>query len=315
MRKIIGLFLLCLCASAGAFDLQGHRGARGLFPENTLGGFERTLALGVHTLELDLALTADDVPVVSHDPALHPDITRDASGQWLAAPGPVIRQMDLSQLTAYDVGRLRPGSAYANTYPQQQALDGERIPTLDAVLERFKPSGVRFNIEIKTFPDRPALTADVERFVRAVLAVVDRHQLRPRVTVQGFDWRVPARVRELASDIATAQLTIERGRNNNVASTDWTDGRRRADHASTPAMVKAAGHPVWSPFHQDLSAALVREAQGLGLQVIPWTVNEAPDMERLIGWGVDGLITDYPDRLREVMARRGMPLPPGTATR
>ncbi len=114
----------------GLFDLQGHRGARGLWPENTLGGFERALALGVSTLELDCAMTRDGVVVVSHDPELNPDHTRDAAGRFLARPGPVICSVDYAELARYDVGRIRPGSAYERAHPQQQALDGERIPRL-----------------------------------------------------------------------------------------------------------------------------------------------------------------------------------------
>lgn len=309
MKNTFILSLALLCGAASAFDLQGHRGARGLAPENTLGAFAQALAVGVNTLELDVALTADNVPVVMHDPALNGDIARDASGQWLGRTGPLVRSLKVTDLATYDVGRLRPGSGYAGNFAQQIAMDGERIPTLDVVFDRFKASGVGFNVEIKTFPNRPDDTADLDTFVRAVLAVVDRHQLRSRVTLQSFDWRVLPKVRALAPDVTTVQLTIERGRNNNVTALDWTGGLKRDDHASTPAMVKAAGSAVWSPFFRDLSEASVREAQRLGLKVIPWTVNEPADMDRLLGWRVDGIITDYPDRLRAVMGQRGMPLP------
>jgi glycerophosphoryl diester phosphodiesterase len=309
MKHTLLLSLALLCGGAFAFDLQGHRGARGLAPENTLGGFARALAVGVNTLELDVALTADHVPVVMHDPALNGDIARDATGQWLGRTGALVRSMKAADLAVYDVGRLRPGSGYAGTFAQQVAMDGERIPTLDTVFERFKGSGAGFNVEIKSFPNRPDDTVDIDTFVRAVLAVVDRHQLRAKVTIQSFDWRVLPRVRALAPDVVTVQLTIERGRNNNVTAPDWTGGLKRDDHTSTPAMVKSAGSAVWSPFFQDLTEASTREAQALGLKVIPWTVNEPADMDRMLGWKVDGLITDYPDRLRTVMGQRGLPLP------
>jgi len=111
-----------------AIDLQGHRGARGLFPENTLAGFSSALAIGIDSFELDVAVTADGVPVVSHDPALNPDLVRGPDGDWLAAPGPLIRSLRLAELAAYDVGRIRPGSAYASQFPDQTAYDGARIP-------------------------------------------------------------------------------------------------------------------------------------------------------------------------------------------
>ena len=103
-----------------AFDLQAHRGCRGLLPENTLAGFEHALRLGVTTLELDIAITADGVPVISHDPALNPAITRDAKGQWLTERGPLIRSLSLAQVQSYDVGRINPSSRYARDFPNQE---------------------------------------------------------------------------------------------------------------------------------------------------------------------------------------------------
>src|SRR6185503_9371643 len=122
--------LLGLAAPANAFDLQGHRGARGLAPENTIEGFALALSIGVTTLELDLAMTKDDVLVVSHDRRLNPDHTRGPDGKFLDGEGPAIRSMTLAELQRYDVGRLKPGTAYARSFPEQRAVDGARIPTL-----------------------------------------------------------------------------------------------------------------------------------------------------------------------------------------
>ena len=151
---LIGAALLGIAAAASAadFDLQGHRGTRGHLPENTIAAFEKALAIGVTTLEMDAAITADGVVVVSHDPALNPAITRDAGGQWLKGRGPLIRHLTLAQLQAYDVGRIDPESDYARQFPAQQGRDGERLPTLAAVFARVKALGadhVRFDIETK----------------------------------------------------------------------------------------------------------------------------------------------------------------------
>src|SRR6187455_2223883 len=124
-------FLICaalaaFAATAGAapeFDLQGHRGTRGNAPENTIAAFEKALAIGVSTLEMDAAITADGVVVVSHDPALNPALTREAGGQWLKGRGPLIRSLSHAQLQAYDVGRIDPASDYAKQFPTQQAKD------------------------------------------------------------------------------------------------------------------------------------------------------------------------------------------------
>lgn len=296
MKPAAALLALLLAAlPAAAFDLQGHRGARGLAPENTLAAFRTALALGVDTLELDLMFTADGVPVVSHDPALNPDLTRDAAGRWLESPGPLIRSLTLAQLQAFDVGRARPGSRVAQDFPDQRPADGERVPRLAEVLALASPA-TRFNIELKRDPTRPERYAEPAAMVEGLLAAVQAAGVAGRVTVQSFDWGVLQRWQQRAPAIPTAYLSIQRPSMNNVDSPDWTAGFSLAAQGSVPRMVKAAGGRVWSPFFRDLTEAQVREAQGLGLQVIPWTVNDPADMARLLAWKVDGLISDHPDR-------------------
>lgn len=316
--------LMAALAIAGAapclaFDLQGHRGARGLAPENTMPAFERALEIGVTTLELDVGVTADGVVVVLHDPFLNPAITRDAAGQWLpGGQGPLVRSLTLAQVQAHDVGRIRPDTAYARTFQAQEGRDGVRVPTLAAVFERVKSLAadhVRFNIETKLNPLRPQETVTPEAMTRAVLRVVADAGMAQRVAIQSFDWRSLQLVRQLAPSIPTVHLTIQTANNDNVRDGAWTAGLRIGDHGSVPRLVQAAGGRIWSPNQGALTEALVREAHSLGLQVVPWTVNEPADMERLIAWGVDGLISDYPDRLRAVLAARGMPLPPPVPAR
>ena len=188
-----------------AIDLQGHRGARGLFPENTLAGFAAALAIGVDSFELDVALTADGVPVVSHDAALNPDIARGPDGTWLTTRGTLIRTLRLAELAAYDVGRIRPGSAYAAQFPDQAPRDGARIPTLAEVLA-VDPA-VRFNIEMKTFPDHPDWTVGPTAMAEAVIAVAEAAGAIGRINVESFDWRGPRHVRRLRPDLPLAWLT------------------------------------------------------------------------------------------------------------
>lgn len=306
-------------SAAAGFDLQAHRGGRGLLPESTLAAFENAMRLGVTTLETDLAITADEVPVLSHNPALNPDITRDASGRWLAAPGPLIRSLTLAQLAAYDVGRIDPSSRYARGFERQQARDGQRIPTLADLFKLARQLGaeqVQFSLETKIDPRAPQATPAPRPFVETLLRVVGEHGMAPRTMVQSFDWRTLALVHRLQPGLRTVYLSAEFPGFDTVRDGIWTDGHRLQDHGgSVPRLVRAAAGgsagAIWSPAHDSLSAGKVREAQALDLQVIPWTVNDTAAMQRLIDWGVDGLITDYPDRLREVMAARAMPLPAG----
>jgi glycerophosphoryl diester phosphodiesterase len=306
----------CSAPSLGAmhdFDLQAHRGGRALAPENTLAAFDNAMDIGVSTLELDIGLTADGVVVISHDTVLNPDHTRDANGAFLAAKGPAIRALTFSQLQAYDVGRIDPATAYGKQFALQVPRDGERIPTLAALFDRVRARNatqVRFNIETKLDPTRPDETAPPDPMVRALLTEIDKAGVGPRVTVQSFDWRTLALVGQWAPQLQRAYLTTGR----TLRDPRWTSGLRLEDFGSAPRLLKAAagtspGKVIWSPAFNDLTAAQVQEAQALGLQVVPWTVNQRADMARLMDWQVDGIITDDPALLRDLMRERRMPLP------
>ena len=303
-------------ASPGArrIDLQGHRGARWHRPENTLPAFDYALAQGVTTLELDLAVTRDEVLVISHDPALNPDLTRDAQGQFLASMGPNIIGLSWQELQAYDVGRIRPGSRYAGLFPEQQALDGTRIPRLRDLFARVKAAGnttVQFAIETKITPQRPEQTPSPERFVDLLLKEVDDAGMVSRVQVQSFDWRTLRRVQQRRPGMPTSYLTAQLDALDNLQirsgrDSAWTAGFQHREHGSVPRMVKAAGGTHWSSFWRELDAAQVREAQSLGLKVLAWTVNDRDAMNRLLDMGVDGLITDRPDLGAQVLRERGL---------
>jgi glycerophosphoryl diester phosphodiesterase len=317
MRTFAVLLLPLLTASSFAFDLEGHRGTRGLAPENTLAAFRRALEIGVTTIETDMGVTKDDVVVISHDPFLNPDIVRGPYGHWLASPGPPIRMLTFAELLRYDIGRINPMSQYARQFPDQHAVDGERFPKLSELFDLAKVSGkpVRFNIETKITPTSGSNTPDPATFARLVIAVVREANVVDRVTVQSFDWRTLVEVKRIAPEIETACLTIQTENDDTVSSPDggpspWHAGFALRDHGgSLPATAKAAGCGVWSMFWRNLSSKELADAHALGLKVLPWTVNDRPDMRRLIELGVDGIITDYPDRLREVMAEKKMALP------
>jgi glycerophosphoryl diester phosphodiesterase len=311
---------LAVALPATAVDLQGHRGTRGLAPENTLAAFRKAIEIGVTTLETDLALTADDVLVLVHDPRLSRALTRSGDGRWLADDGAPIRALSAADVRAYDVGRLDPSHPDAKSWPEQAPADGERIPTLAELFalarDARSPGGrpVRFNIETKLTPTNAVPTASAEEFARAIVREVRSAGMTERVTVQSFDWRTLRALKRIAPEIRTACLTVE-GRTLNTVREDasgaspWHDGLKRADHGgSLPRTAQAAGCAAWVPLWRNLTRDLVAEAHALGLAVFAWTVNEPSDIERTLDLGVDGIITDYPDRARKIFARRGVPV-------
>jgi glycerophosphoryl diester phosphodiesterase len=316
MRAIGSAFIALAWGSfaAAAFDLQGHRGTRGYMPENTLPAFKKAIEIGVTTIETDLALTSDGYLVLSHNPVLNADLTRDEIGNWLKAPGPAIRSLTLKELQRYDVGRLKPGTRYAEDWPQQSAIDETRIPTLAALFAIGETATyrLRYNIETKLSPDKPSETPDPETFAAAVVQAIRALGLSERVTVQSFDWRTLVATKRLAPEIATVCLTIDTARTSTVRPRDgkpspWLAGIDPAAHeGSIPKTVRSAGCSTWSPFWRNITVPLVAEAQGLGLKVIPWTVNDPADMANVIDMKIDGLITDYPDRARKALAGKGI---------
>jgi len=315
-RRCMVLLLMAVASTAAAFDLQGHRGARGLAPENSLAGFERALQLGVTTLELDVAITRDDVVVVHHDLALNPDITRDAKGRWLDAPSAPIQTMDWAHLQSFDIGRIKPGTRYAAQFSRQEPIDGTRVPRLADLFDLVKRGGherVRFAIETKINPQLPDATLPPEPFAAMVVDEIRRAGMLQRVQIMSFDWRTLQVVQRIAPEIPTVYLTAQQRWLDNIGTlkgedSAWTAGIQIREHGSIPKMIKAAGGQYWSVHFGDIDAGKVRQARELGLKVLVWTVNDAPTMQRMLDLGIDGLITDRPDIAREVLRERRIEL-------
>ncbi len=298
-------------------EIHAHRGGRGVMPENTLAAFAHALAVGVSALELDVGVSADGVVVVHHDRRLNPDIARDLSGQWVTQNGPSVFGLRFAELGAFDVGRLKPDTAYALEFPHQRAVDGQAIPCLEQVVDFLHRCGaerVGLNVELKLSPLEPDATLEQEQFVQRVVEVLQSTDVTSRSAIQSFDWRPLQYVQRAAPAIATGYLSCQQpffdtlGPDPAVASL-WHAGYRLCDHGhSLPAMVKAAGGSYWCPCFRDLDGQQLAEAHALGLGVKVWTVNEIEDARRLVAMGVDALITDYPGRMRELFLELGLPV-------
>ena len=282
----------------------GHRGARGVIPENTLDGFAFCRAIGVTAIEFDVHVSAEGVPVVTHDPRPNPALVRDADGLWLDAPQPLICETPLARLKAWDVGALRPGSAYGARYPDQAVLGLCRIPTLAEVMEASPPE-TRLVIEIKSDPSDPVQAEAALTCARAVCALLEGHPLAAGAVIQSFDWRVLALAREVSPALTRAHLTYADPRDATTATvypgSPWLTGPFLDD---TAAMVAGQGGQIWASWHGTLDAAGMAQARAAGLQVFVWTVNDPADIARMIDLGVDGIITDYPGRVQRMLAAR-----------
>ncbi len=209
----------------------------------------------------------------------------------MPGPGPLIRSLTEAELAVYDVGRLRPGSDYSASFPDQQPIDGARIPRLADVLAL--PGAPRLTVELKTFPDHPEWTADPVTMATATLAVLDGAGATARAMLESFDWRCLHFLRRARPDVRLGWLTRA---SLGPATRLWWDGCEPADYGgSVPRAVAAQGGTTWLPEWCDLTRDQVEEAHDLGMRVVAWTVNQVADAGRLASWGVDGLISDRPD--------------------
>jgi glycerophosphoryl diester phosphodiesterase len=321
MRFGVLFMTLALSAPAMALDLQGHRGTRGLAPENTIPAFAMALSLGVTTLEFDTAVTKDGVVVIAHDRRLNHEITKGPDGRYIAVPTPVIRTLTLAEFKSYDVGAIDPETRYAKTFAEQKAMPGTTMPTLAefaALVRRSGNATVRFNVETKLSPLVPDEALDPEAFATTLVAALRAEGLAARATIQSFDWRTLKVVQRIAPEMQTSCLTLARGNNDNVqvgkpGASPWLAGLDVDDFGgSVPRTVKAAGCRIWSPFFRDVTPEAMAEAHANGLTVAVWTVNEPAEMKQMIEFGADAIITDYPNRLRAVIAEKGLALPQPT---
>jgi glycerophosphoryl diester phosphodiesterase len=263
------VFAFCLMTvnAAPRILVHGHRGARAIYPENTIPAFEYAIKIGADVLEMDVAVTKDNVLVISHDPHINPEICKGPH------PGVAIHELTLAELREYDCGALKNPH-----FPKQQPVPGTRIPTLDDVLSLSRGNNVQFNIETKSFPDHPELTPTPDVFARMLLDVIRKHQLDSRVIVQSFDFRTLHATKRLAPNIRLSAL--------------WEgDARSFVDIAHDGE----AG--IISPLFKLVTPQQVKSAHHAKIQVVPWTADTPADWQMLIDAGVDAIITDDPAAL------------------
>ncbi len=299
---IIVLLSISTALSANAeFDVQGHRGCRGLMPENTVAAFTYALELRVDTIELDTVVTKDGVVVINHEAYLNPKRTRK-DGQFIREKI-LIKDLTYEELKEFDIGRL----SEPEEWPEQIQLDGQRVPSLEEVLSLVQEYNnshekpVRVNIEIKHFPDRPSDTIDLTEHVRKVLEILLEKGFVELATIQSFNWEALKISKKLQPSVHTAALVSQ----TNLDKSIWTAGLRLRNFGfDIGTMLLSIGCSLISPSYSLMTDAWVESAHHSGLKIVPWTVNDPQEMKRLIDLGVDGIITDYPDRLIELLSNR-----------
>jgi glycerophosphoryl diester phosphodiesterase len=327
-------------------EVYAHRGARAYAPENTMPAYEATLHIGTDWVDMDVVLTKDGQVLISHDPVLNPDIVRDADRNFIAPNKEALQKyspakraafnqkyaaknLTLAQLQTFDVGRLNLSSHYSTFFPDQRAIDGTHMPTLLEVIHyvnRITKNKVGFQIEMKTDPAHPEYSADATVFAQALYKILKDEKLIDRAEIQAFDFKCLQALNHLNPKVRTAYLTSrdnEKGgdddffQTNKTKATVWTNGVDVANYGnSIPKMVKAMGGFAWEPEDAELTLETLKEAHQLGLKVVVWswperlgTAFDAKMVNKMIDWGVDGIILDDPGRLSSILAVRGIKIP------
>lgn len=298
--------------TAHAFKLYGHRGCRGLMPENTIPAYARALELKVDFVDMDVVMTRDKVVVVYHDLSLNPDTTRDSSGHWVT-PGHFINQMTWKELQQYDVGRLNPNSLYASYFPDQTSIDNTPIPSLEQVIDYVKANGgdqIGFQIEIKDDPAHPETGHPPDELALAVARILQKKNIVSRTEVQAFNWQCLLALQQIDPRIATAFLTDSSSEKqmrdpDELTAGVWTGGHLLRDYDfSTVKMIHSLNGQIWGPEDIEVTEDNLNAAHEQGLRVVAWSIPKGPKMDvdlplikKLIDMGIDGIITDRPDKV------------------
>ncbi|MCX4131675.1 glycerophosphodiester phosphodiesterase [Megamonas funiformis] len=306
------------------FDLEAHRGGRDVRPENTLYSYAYAIELGATSIECDMQLTKDGQIVMSHNPILNSDITRDENGNYIENNKYDIRLMTVDELK--NVGVMDPNCGeYYDLHGKTQFTYDAKIPTLEELMQLIQSYGdknIVLNIETKSYPDPASAgyknNADPKKFVEVFNNIVKKYDMEDRVVLQSFDWQTLIEMKKLNPNISTSALWQEQpswGRDSESLrryekkKSPWLGGLDIKDYQGNP--VKAAhaiGADIISPYYTEISKQDVDEAHSLGMKVVPWTVNNEKDMNMLLDMGVDGIISDKPWLLKQVLEKRNIKL-------
>ncbi len=294
--------------------IYAHRAGAGLAPENTLPAVKQALRLGVNVIDVDVAMTKDGIVVITHDPILNPVLTRDDQGQWICEEDIRICNLTFEQLQQFDVGRIKPNTAYSAFYPKQVPMDNVRIPSLEQVIELAESMAgpyVHYQIEMKTSPEQPDDTVSPEQLAKGVQSVLASYGLTKRSEVHSFDWRGLLALRELTPCPSLSYLTDQQHFAELLKLNPKAAATMRSHQENMPLLktIQILGGDTWCPYFLDINQNLVNEAHARELRVVVWTVDDVKDMERMMELGVDGIITNRPDVLRGIFAARGLSLP------
>ncbi len=288
--------------------IYGHRGARGDLLENTLESFKYLFKNNINAYETDILISKDLIPVITHDFRLDPSFTKDNEGNWITDENIIIFDLSYDELLKFDVGALNKLSRYGRRFVNQKTLENQKIPKLSELLElssKNKSENLLINLEIKSTPDEENLTPTPEEMVKLVMQEVNKSNLQNKIIISSFDWRTLTEIKNHYPEISRAYLSFQQQTGIKIKNTiynrsPWMSFLPFFEKYELPKIIKSQGGKAWHPYHKDITKKLVEISHQEDLPVNVWTVNEEYDMLKMIEYSVDGIMTDYPLRLKEL---------------
>ena len=294
--------------------IYGHRGARGDLPENTLESFKYLFDNNINAYETDILISKDLIPVITHDFRLEPSFTKDSEGNWIEDENIKIFDLTYEELLKFDVGSINKLSRYGRRFVNQKPLENQRIPKLSELLDlssKNKSENLLINLEIKSTPDEENLTPAPEDTVKLVVNEINKSNLKDKIIVSSFDWRTLTEIKNQYPEISRAYLTYQQVRGMKIKKTiynrsPWMSFLPFYEDHELPKIIKSQGGKAWHPYRKDITKKLVDISHQEDLPVNVWTVNEEYEMLKMIEYGVDGIMTDYPLRLKELCEKENI---------
>ena len=294
--------------------IYGHRGARGDLPENTLESFKYLFENNINAYETDILISKDFSPVITHDFRLDPSLTKDNEGNWIEDENIKIYDLTYEELLKFDVGSLNKLSRYGRRFVNQKTLENQKIPKLSELLNLSSKNiseNLLINLEIKSTPDEENLTPTPEEMVKLVMQEVNKSTLQNKIIVSSFDWRTLTEMKKLYPEISRAYLTFQQQAGIKIKNTiynrsPWMSYMPFFENHELPKIIKSQGGEAWHPYHKDITKKLVDISHQENLPVNVWTVNKDYDMLKMVEYGVDGIMTDYPLKLKELCEKENI---------
>ena len=303
-----------ILAKPNHIKIYGHRGARGDLPENTLDSFKYLFENNINAYETDILISKDLIPVITHDFRLDPSLTKDEEGDWITDENIKIFDLTYNEILKYDVGSLNKLTRYGRRFLNQRSLENQKIPKLDELLELSSKNlsqDTIINLEIKSTPDEKKLTPSPKEMVQIVLNDIKKSNLQDKIIISSFDWRILREVKNQSPEISRAYLTFQQEKGLKIKKTiysksPWIDHIPLTIVYDLPKIIKELGGSAWHPYYKDINKKAVKDAHDYNLPVNVWTVNDEYNMLKMIEYEVDGIMTDYPLKLKELCDKKNI---------